>query len=110
MRHVPVLMRNLILVVKLDDEGHNMVFNNGGWKVTKGAMVVAQGKKTGTLYVKSNCRSMIAVADNSMSSNLWHYRLGHMSEKEMKMLHSDGMLQGWITTCVKGVSLVSRKG
>ena len=72
-------MWNLILVGKLDDEGHNVVSENGGWKVTKVAMVVAQGKKTRTLHVNSSCKSLIAVADNSMSFDLWHYRLGHMS-------------------------------
>ena len=87
-------MRNLILVGQLDDEGYTVVFCNGGWKVTKGAMVVARGKKTRTLYVNSNCRSTIAVADNTVNSDLWHYRLDHMSEKRMKMLHSDGKLQG----------------
>ena len=45
-RHVPGLMRNLISVGQLGDEGHNMVFCNGGWKVTKGAMAVARGNKT----------------------------------------------------------------
>ena len=71
-----------------------MVFNNESWKVTKGTMVVARGTKTRTLYVNSSCRSIMTVADDSVSSDLWHYRLGHMSEKEMKMLHSDGKLQG----------------
>ena len=35
-RHVLGLMSNLILIRQLDDEGHNVVFNNEGWKVTKG--------------------------------------------------------------------------
>ena len=65
-------MRNLILVGQLDDEGHNVVFCNRGWKVTKGAMMVARGKKTRTLYVNSSCRSTIVVADNRVSSDLWH--------------------------------------
>ena len=91
-RHVPSLMRNLISVGQLDDEGHNVVFNNGGWKVTKGALVIARGNKIGTLFVNSNCRSTITVANAAVSSNLWHYRLGHMSEKWMKMFHSDGKL------------------
>ena len=38
-------MRNLILVGQLDDEGHNVVFTNGGWKVTKGAVVIARENK-----------------------------------------------------------------
>ena len=40
-RHVSKFMRNLILVRQLDDEGHNVTFTNGAWKVTEGAMVVA---------------------------------------------------------------------
>ena len=34
------------------------------------------------------------VVDNTVSSDLWHYRLGHMSEKGTKMPHSDRKLQG----------------
>ena len=78
----------------VDDKGHNVVFNNGGWKVTKGAMVVARGNKIVSLYVNSSCRSTIAVANNSVSSELWHYKLGYMSEKGMKMLHANGKLHG----------------
>ena len=85
MRHIPGLMRNLISVRQL--------FNNGSWKVTKGAMVVSRGMKTGTLYVNSGCRSTIAVFNDLVSSDLWHYRIGHISEKRMKMLHFDGKLQ-----------------
>ena len=85
-------MKNLISIRQLDDEGHNVVFNNRGWKVTKGAMVIARGNKTGTLYVNFSCRSTIVVADAAVSSKLWHYILGHMSEKGMKILYSDGKL------------------
>ncbi|RVW88928.1 Retrovirus-related Pol polyprotein from transposon TNT 1-94 [Vitis vinifera] len=66
-RHIPDLRRNLISVGQLDDEGHAILFVGGTWKVTKGAKVLARGKKTGTL-------------------------LGHMSEKGMKMLLSKGKL------------------
>ena len=85
-------MRNLILIRQLDDEGHNVVFNCRGWKITNGVMVIARGNKTGTLYVSSSFRTTIAVADAAVSYDLWHYRLGHMSEKGMKMLHYDGKL------------------
>ena len=91
-----------------------MVFCNRSWKVTEGAKVVAQGKKTGTLYVNCSCRSTIAVTDDIVSSDLRRYRLGHMSEKGMKMLHSNGKLQGLKEVdhnlcegC--GLALVSRK-
>ena len=48
-RHIPNLRRNLISIGQLDDEGHAILFVGGTWKVTKGARVLARGKKTGTL-------------------------------------------------------------
>ena len=50
-RHIPDLRRNLISVGQLDDEGHAILFAGGTWKVTKGARVLAHGKKTDTLYM-----------------------------------------------------------
>ena len=48
-RHILDLRRNLISVGQLDDEGHAILFVGGTWKVTKGARVLARGKKTSTL-------------------------------------------------------------
>ena len=50
-QHIPKLRRNLISVGQLDDEGHAILFIGGTWKVTKGARILARGKKTGTLYI-----------------------------------------------------------
>ena len=47
-QHILDPKRNLISVGQLDDEGHAILFVGGTWKVTKGAMVLARGKKTGT--------------------------------------------------------------
>ncbi|RVX07261.1 Retrovirus-related Pol polyprotein from transposon TNT 1-94 [Vitis vinifera] len=91
-RHIPDLRRNLIYVGQLDDEGHAILFVGGTWKVTKGARVLARGKKTGTLYMTSCPKDIIAVADASTDTSLWHCRLGHMSEKGMNMLLSKGKL------------------
>ena len=44
-RHIPELRRNLISVGQLDNEGHAILFVGGTWKVTKGARVLARGKK-----------------------------------------------------------------
>ena len=85
-RHILDLRRNLISVEQLDDEGHAILFVGGTWKVTKGAIVLAHGKKTGTLYMTSSPRDTIAVADASTNTSLWHCRVSHMSEKGMKML------------------------
>ena len=89
-RHMPNLRRNLISVGQLDDERHAILFVGGTWKVTKGIRVLACGKKTGTLYITSSPRDTIAVAEASTNTSLWHCRLGHMSEKGMKMLLSKG--------------------
>ena len=49
--------------------------------ITKGAMVVSRGNKTGTLYMTTNTMNVVAVADAGIDSNLWHHKLGHMSER-----------------------------
>ena len=91
-RHIPDLKRNLISVEQLNDEGHAILFVGGTWKVTKGARVLARGKKTSTLYMISSPRDTIAVVDASIDTSLWHRRLGHMNEKGMKMLLLKGKL------------------
>ncbi|XP_068645120.1 uncharacterized mitochondrial protein AtMg00300-like [Aristolochia californica] len=57
-------------------------------------MVVARGVKTGTLYITISCRDMVTVADAVTDSDLWHYMIGHISEKGMKVLQSKGKLLG----------------
>ncbi|KAE8694473.1 hypothetical protein F3Y22_tig00110783pilonHSYRG00316 [Hibiscus syriacus] len=75
---------------------HLMPRNHGElcreWKITKGALVIAHGKKTGTFYVTSNLENIIVAADADGKSNLWHQRLCHMREKGMKSLLSKGKL------------------
>ena len=44
------------------------------------------------LYMTSSCRDMVAVVDNTEKTELWHNRLGHMSEKGMKILAKDGKI------------------
>ena len=68
-RHIPDL-RACNIIGQLDDEGHAILFVGGTWKVTKGARVLARGKKTGTLYMTSSPRDTIAVADASTDTSL----------------------------------------
>ena len=60
----------MIFVGHLDDERHAILFVGGTWKVTKGARVLARGKKTGTLYMTSSPRDTIAVAEVSTDTSL----------------------------------------
>jgi len=49
-RHVPDMCLNLISAGKLDDAGLVNHFGRGIWKPTKGSLIVARGKKEGSLY------------------------------------------------------------
>ena len=69
-RHIPELRINLIFVEQLDNERHAILFVSGTWKVTKGARVLALGKKTGTLYMTLSPRDTIAVADANINTSL----------------------------------------
>ncbi|KAF7151106.1 hypothetical protein RHSIM_Rhsim02G0128800 [Rhododendron simsii] len=57
-----------------------------------GALVVARGVKKGKFYMTQSIRDTVAVATASCDANLWHQRLGYMSEKGMKVLLSKGKL------------------
>ncbi|XP_070002053.1 uncharacterized mitochondrial protein AtMg00300-like [Nicotiana sylvestris] len=73
---------------QINDEGYTTTFGNGSWKITKGNLVVARGFKRGTLYATAIERDTIATVDHGRDTTLWHRRLGHMSEKGMKLLAS----------------------
>ena len=73
---------------KLDDIKHPSYFGEGKWKLTKGSLIVARGSKQGNLYVTKTklCNEVLNVAEKDTSVELWHKRLGHMSEKGMHAL------------------------
>ena len=50
-KHIPEIRLNLISAGKLDDEEYCHTFSNGQWKLTKGAMIIARGKKYSILYI-----------------------------------------------------------
>jgi hypothetical protein len=79
-------------VVQLDDEGHSIHFHGRKWKVNKGARILARGHKMTILYMTTNNKDTIDVVDMGADSKLWHLRLGHMSEKGMKVFLSNGKL------------------
>ena len=88
MRHVPDIRLNLLSVGKLDDIRHGSYFGDAKWKLTKGSLIVAKGSKQGCLYVTKTklCNDVLNIAENEASAELWHKRLGHMSEKGMHAL------------------------
>ncbi|KAK0598112.1 hypothetical protein LWI29_031773 [Acer saccharum] len=100
-RHVPDMRLNLISAGVLDDEGYKNEFYSGKWKLSKRSLVLARGKKESTLYstqAKVSGRDVNTLSNNS-SIELWHKRLGHMSEKGLQTLarreatNDDGEIQ-----------------
>ncbi|KAK8974716.1 hypothetical protein V6N11_013182 [Hibiscus sabdariffa] len=86
-RHAPNICLNLISAGKLDDEGFCNIFSDGPWKLTKGSLVVARGKKSSNLYLMQalTSRDTVNVAVNDSSTELWHKRLSHMSDEPTKV-------------------------
>lgn len=77
----------MISTRKLNDDGYNNYFGEGNWKLTKGSLVVAKGKKMSTLYMTQVklSKGEIDVVEKDSSIELWHKRLGHLSEKGLQI-------------------------
>ncbi|KAJ0085245.1 hypothetical protein Patl1_07552 [Pistacia atlantica] len=50
-KHILDIHLNLISIGRLDDKGYCNTFSDGQWKLTRGAIVVARGKKLSTLHI-----------------------------------------------------------
>ena len=74
-RYISGIKKNLISVGQLDRTGYAVEFGKGSWKILKGAMVVARGTKSGTLYTTIGCINMDAVAEGASNSCLWNTNL-----------------------------------
>ncbi|KAK3029181.1 hypothetical protein RJ639_038733 [Escallonia herrerae] len=99
-RYIPDLKKNLISLGTLDSIDCSISIKGGVMKVSKAAMVIMKGQKTGNLY-KLMGKTVIggaSVSTHASSSNdnseLWHKRLGHLSEGGMLELHKSKLLQG----------------
>eukprot|EP00253_Pinus_taeda_P022677 PITA_22677 len=76
-----------------DDKPYKIVGMDKAWKVTKGALVIEKGENVGTLYLCNGISNSInALTSKGVDATLWHHRLGHMSEKGMKIPHSRNLL------------------
>ncbi|GJU87269.1 retrovirus-related pol polyprotein from transposon TNT 1-94 [Tanacetum coccineum] len=82
-KHVPDMRLNIISTGLLDEDGYHNSSGNGLWKVTLGSLIVARGKRESKLYMTHPkiSKSIVNAIDNDDMTELWHKRLGHMSEK-----------------------------
>ena len=73
-RNVSDIRLNLISIGKLDDKGYKSYFGIQRWKLTKGSLVMARGKKINSLYItdaKVQINS-INVIEKEIPIELWH--------------------------------------
>ena len=104
-KHIPNIRMNLISTGKLDDEGFCNTFCDSQWKLTRCSMVVAKRKKCSSLYLMQVrvIDSGINVVDDDSTIELWHNRLGHMSEKDLMILAKKNLLSGMRRDLSRGV-------
>ncbi|KAK2973983.1 hypothetical protein RJ640_013544 [Escallonia rubra] len=99
-RYIPDLKKNLISLGTLDSIYCSISIKCGVMKVSEGAMVTMKGKKFANLYklIGNTVIGGASVSTYASSSNdnfeLWHKRLGHLSEGGMLELHKRKLLQG----------------
>lgn len=96
-RHVPCLKRNLISLGMLDEAGYTCKTEGGNMKITRGSYVAMRGVKRSGLYVllgktvtKTPGAAMVNESSKDMT-NLWHKRLGHISEKGLYYLNKQNV-------------------
>ncbi|KAL5569169.1 hypothetical protein UlMin_025744 [Ulmus minor] len=93
-RHVPNLHRNLISIGALDESSFVSRFEDGMIKISRGSLVIMKGLKQNGLYVlqgSTNTREAAAAIPNIQDqTDLWHKRLGHISEKGLEVLKKHG--------------------
>jgi hypothetical protein len=96
---VPSLSRNIISPSYLMVDGYSFASENNGCVISKNDMFVASMPIKNGLFVLNLDDSPICnvsakrLRPNDLSPTyMWQCRLGHISEKRMKKLHSDGLL------------------
>lgn len=98
-RHVPKLRSNLVSLGILNQQDFSWKDENNVLKVTKGSLLYLRGIRERGLYVLQGSTLIGDVAavtkpqETSLAS-LWHKRLVHVSDKDLKKLSKQGLFGG----------------
>ncbi|KAH0658570.1 hypothetical protein KY289_027318 [Solanum tuberosum] len=95
------MKRNFISLSTLDDQGYKFHSENGALKVCKGSMVLMKGKlHSGLCYLQASeveGEAIVASGKSDLNqSQLWHLRLGQMSDKGLSLLNKQNLLDDYI--------------
>ncbi|KAG2399616.1 Retrovirus-related Pol polyprotein from transposon TNT 1-94 Protease [Vigna angularis] len=99
-RHVKGLKKNLLSVGQLDDLGCKIHIEGGILKMVKGNLIVMKAEKIAVnLYMLlgdtlQEADASVATTKEEEATMMWHYRLGHMSERGLKILADHNLLPG----------------
>nr|XP_029117788.1 uncharacterized protein LOC114913309 [Elaeis guineensis] len=100
-KHVPKLEKNLVSLSYLERSGYSFSSRarSGVLNISNGAMVVMRGKRLdNNLYrmegsvVTGESDAAAASQDQEGAYRMWHYRLGHMSDKGLRELSRRGLI------------------
>ncbi|KAD3641917.1 hypothetical protein E3N88_31141 [Mikania micrantha] len=96
-RYIPELSRNLISLGTFEKEGFCVSLKNGKAKVIKGSLVIMTGSRgENNIYKLDGCVqkgvNSVVQGDQEISADLWHRRLGHISNQGLMELRSQGVL------------------
>src|SRR4051812_49364302 len=98
--HVSGIKRNLISLSTLDSQGYKYHAEGSVLKVCMGSMILIKGSLVSGLYVLQGSvitgeAATASGSDDQDLTQLWHMRLGHMSDKGLSILGKQNLLSGY---------------
>ena len=92
-QHVPDLKRSLVSIGMLAEDGYKTTLHESTWVISRGNLKIGSGHKYNNLYplMAINPEGAVNVAEKT-DPNLWHGRLGHMSQAGLDRLMSVGYI------------------
>ena len=99
--YVPAINKNIISVSCLDMKGFHFSIKNKCCSFDQDDMFYGSAPLENGLYVLNQSMPIYNIRTKRFKSNdlnltfLWHCRLGHINEKRIQKLHSDGLLNSF---------------
>ncbi|GKB03600.1 retrotransposon protein, putative, ty1-copia subclass [Tanacetum coccineum] len=95
-RYIPELKRNLISLGTLEKEGYTVKMQSGKIKVINGSRVILSGTRRTNCIYSLDGHAVVgelnaSVEEKDSLAQVWHKRLGHISEAELQVLEKQGL-------------------
>ena len=92
-QHVRALKRSLVSIDMLAEDECRTTLNESAWMISRGNLRIGSGHKYNNLYplMAINPEGAVNIAQKT-DPNLWHDRLGHMSQARLDRLKRVGYI------------------